>query len=120
MEKTKPTLKAKSKTPSVVFRTTSPPGGFLLAGGGNMRARKILTIFGELVLLFLGIALILFCMFIVWTTAERPHSQGVVPDYQKIKIERYCKERKIRPEIIEILPNGRMFFDLNGKRCEIK
>ena len=118
MKKIQSTLKAKSKTPSVVFRTTSPPGGFLLAGGGNMRARKILTIFGELVLLFLGIALILFCMFMVWETAERP-PQGL-PNHQKVKIEKYCAERKIRPAVIEILPNGRMFYEMNGKRCEIK
>ena len=39
---------------------------------------------------------------------------------ENVKIERYCLERNIRPEIIEILPNGRMFFDLNGKKCEIK
>ena len=119
VKKIQSTLKAKSKTPSVVFRTTSPPGGFLLAEGWTKMAKKVLTIFGELVLLFLGIALILFCMFMVWETAERP-PQGLVPEYQRIKIEKYCAERKIRPSVIEILPNGRMFYDLNGKRCEIK
>lgn len=46
--------------------------------------------------------------------------EQTLPMYQQIKIKRYCQERKIKPEVIEIHPNGRMFFWLNGRKCEIK
>lgn len=43
-----------------------------------------------------------------------------IPIWQKVKIEKYCKARKIRPGVIEIHWNGKMYYYLNNQKCEIK
>jgi hypothetical protein len=49
------------------------------------------------------------------------HPPRGIPDYKKAKIEKYCKERGVRPRVVEINSNGRMFYWLDdGQKCEIK
>ena len=70
-----------------------------------------------------GIIFFLFFAFFVWwffTPSPPDHPPRVLPDHQKIKIAKYCAERRIHPDVIEISSNGRMTYMLDGKLCEIK
>lgn len=68
--------------------------------------------------------LLILCFFVVgkmlWKvlTTERPTEK--LPVWQELKIKEYQKKHKIHPQVIEIHDNGRMFYELNGRRCEIK
>lgn len=70
------------------------------------------------IILFLAFLMITWMLYCVFTVPK--YSPGVLPEYQKIKIEKYCRERGVRPEVIEITSAGKMTYVLNGKRCEIK
>jgi len=69
-----------------------------------------------LICLFLMIA---WALYRIFTLTPENRSQ-FLPIEQEIKIQRYCQERRIHPEVIEIETNGRMFYMMDGKRCEIK
>ena len=57
----------------------------------------------------------------VWRIANLPeHREDIVPEYQKVKIEKYMVKHRIRPSVIEIESSGKMTYILDGKRCEIK
>ena len=62
-----------------------------------------------------------FCM-IAWmlylvfaSPVDRPPSK-----FRRISIERSLNNMDIRPESVEIHPDGRLYYVLNGKRYEIK
>ncbi len=81
--------------------------------------KKIGQVFAILVFLAATI-LIAYLIFLCIVAGDGKTPRGL-PTYQKIKIERYCKDRGIRPQVIEIYANGRMFYLLdNGRRAEIK
>ena len=72
-----------------------------------------------LVILFIAWCMICWMLFKVFTTEPTARPPRTLPEYQEIKIEKYCQTHKIKPEIIEIEVNGRMFYIMDGKRCEI-
>jgi len=65
-------------------------------------------------------ALVVACL--TYNAVNRPLLQdGRVPSYQRARIESYCLLHKVRPSVVEINQNGRMFYLLdNGKRVEIR
>ena len=72
-----------------------------------------------LVTLFIAWCMICWMLFKVFTTEPTARPPCALTDYQEIKIERYCQKHKIKPDVIEIEANGRMFYMMDGKRCEI-
>jgi len=72
-----------------------------------------------LVILCIAWCMICWMLFKVFTTEPTARPPRVLPEYQEIKIERYCQKHKIKPEVIEIKVNGRMFYMMDGKRREI-
>jgi hypothetical protein len=81
------------------------------------KAEKVGKI-AALVILFIA-AIVIFSM--MYRTFSDPGPDGKIPEYQRIKIESYCLLHKVRPQVIEINANGRMFYALdNGKRAEIR
>ena len=74
-----------------------------------------------LVILFIAWCMICWMLFKVFTTEPTARPPRTLPEYQEIKIERYCQTHKIRPQVIEIdFGTGKMTYLLNGKTCEIK
>jgi hypothetical protein len=70
------------------------------------------------VILFLAAIVIGMMVYRILTTppAEKPR---ITTPYQEAVIREYCKTRKVKPAVIEIHYSGRMFYELDGKRCEI-
>ena len=76
---------------------------------------------GKMIALFILIAAsFIICSMLYTALTTEEHPPHALNDYRKVKIARYCMEKGVRPEVIEIEANGRMFYDLNGARCEIR
>ncbi|MDP2218514.1 MAG: hypothetical protein Q8J68_14650 [Methanolobus sp.] len=73
-----------------------------------------------IIVLFIAWLMICWLLFKVFTTDPEDRPPRVLSEYQKVKIEKHCQDRKIRLEVIEIETDGRMTYLLNGQRCEIK
>ncbi len=69
-----------------------------------------------LVLALIVIGIMIYKVFTLMPVDRTP----VLSDLQKVKIERYCKEKKVRPQVILIRWDGRMFYKMDGKTCEIQ
>jgi hypothetical protein len=72
-----------------------------------------------LVILFFALCLIVWAFYKIFST--EPNAGNIALDkYHKVKIERYCQAHKVRPEVVVIESSGRMTYDLNGQRAEIR
>lgn len=65
-------------------------------------------------------AIVFGLLFLVLSHVPVDKPYPALSGHQKIRIERYMKERKIRPQVILIHWNGKMTYEINGRRCEIK
>ena len=76
---------------------------------------------GKMIALFILIAAsFIICSMLYTALTTEEHPPHALNDYRKAKIARYCMEKGVRPEVIEIETSGRMTYIMNGKRCEIK
>ena len=82
---------------------------------------KYIEKIGKMIALFILIAAsFIICSMLYTALTTEEHPPHALSDYHKAKIERYCMERGVRPEVIEIESSGRMTYMLNGQRCEIR